>query len=70
MLASGIAHDFNSILSIIKGSVQLIESRSQKPEIIQKRIQRIHSVIDQEPASCIPCWATSDEARSELRVLI
>ena len=46
-LASGIAHDFNSILSIIKGSVQLIESRSQKPEIIQKRIQRIHSVIDQ-----------------------
>lgn len=46
-LASGIAHDFNSILSIIKGSVQIIESNSNDAEKVRKRVDRIHSVIDQ-----------------------
>lgn len=46
-LASGIAHDFNSILSIIKGSVQIIESNSTDAEKVRKRVDRIHSVIDQ-----------------------
>ena len=46
-LASGIAHDFNSILSIIKGSVQIIEANSTNAEKVRKRVDRIHSVIDQ-----------------------
>lgn len=46
-LASGIAHDFNSILSIIKGSAQIIEAKSQNQELVQKRLKRIHSVVDQ-----------------------
>ena len=46
-LASGIAHDFNSILSIIKGSIQIIESNPNDPEKVQKRVGRMHSVVDQ-----------------------
>jgi two-component system cell cycle sensor histidine kinase/response regulator CckA len=46
-LASGIAHDFNSILSIIKGSIQIIEANPNDAEKVQKRVGRMHSVVDQ-----------------------
>ncbi|MDG1892278.1 MAG: ATP-binding protein [Verrucomicrobiota bacterium] len=46
-LTSGIAHDFNSILSIIKGSVQIIESNPENSSKVRKRVARIHSVVDQ-----------------------
>lgn len=46
-LASGIAHDFNSILSIIKGSIQIIEANPNDADKIRKRVGRMHSVVDQ-----------------------
>ncbi len=46
-LAAGIAHDFNSILSIIKGSAQIIESNVEKPEKIRTRVERINTAVDQ-----------------------
>ena len=46
-LASGIAHDFNSILSIIKGSIQIIEENPDDTDKVRKRVGRMHSVVDQ-----------------------
>ncbi|MDB4803401.1 ATP-binding protein [Verrucomicrobia bacterium] len=46
-LASGIAHDFNSILSIIKGSIQIIEENPSDTDKVRKRVGRMHSVVDQ-----------------------
>ncbi len=46
-LAAGIAHDFNSILSIIKGSVQLIEIHPEQHEKVQTRVNRIKTAVDQ-----------------------
>ena len=46
-LASGIAHDFNSILSIIKGSIQIIEENPSDTDKLRKRVGRMHSVVDQ-----------------------
>ncbi len=46
-LAAGIAHDFNSILSIIKGSAQIIEDNLDNREKIQTRLDRIKTVVDQ-----------------------
>jgi signal transduction histidine kinase len=46
-LAAGIAHDFNSILSIIKGSAQIIESNLQDREKVTTRLNRIKTVVDQ-----------------------
>ncbi|MBI3851779.1 MAG: hypothetical protein HY298_16110 [Verrucomicrobia bacterium] len=46
-LTAGIAHDFNSILSIIKGSAQIIEDNLENREKIQTRIDRIKTVVDQ-----------------------
>jgi signal transduction histidine kinase len=46
-LAAGIAHDFNSILSIIKGSAQIIEDNLENRDKIQTRLDRIKSVVDQ-----------------------
>jgi signal transduction histidine kinase len=46
-LAAGIAHDFNSILSIIKGSAQIIESNLQNRDKIKTRVDRIKTVVEQ-----------------------
>ena len=46
-LAAGIAHDFNSILSIIKGSAQIIEDNLDNPGKIRTRAERINTVVEQ-----------------------
>ncbi len=46
-LSAGIAHDFNGILSIIKGSTQIIESNLQDEDKVRTRLQRIRLVVDQ-----------------------
>jgi signal transduction histidine kinase len=46
-LAAGIAHDFNSILSVIKGSVQIIDKNLTDPAKISSRTNRITTVIHQ-----------------------
>jgi signal transduction histidine kinase len=46
-LAAGIAHDFNSILSIIKGSAQLIEENPDDPQKVRARLERIKAVVEQ-----------------------
>lgn len=46
-LAAGIAHDFNSILSIIKGSAQIIETNVENEEKIRTRVSRINTAVDQ-----------------------
>lgn len=46
-LASGIAHDFNSILSIVQGSANIIKSNIGNPEKIEKRVDRIETVVKQ-----------------------
>ncbi len=46
-LAAGIAHDFNSILSIIKGSAQIIEGHLEDKDKIRTRVDRIKTVVDQ-----------------------
>jgi signal transduction histidine kinase len=46
-LAAGIAHDFNSILSIIKGSAQIIEGNMGDSEKIRTRVGRIKTAVDQ-----------------------
>jgi signal transduction histidine kinase len=46
-LAAGVAHDFNSILSIIKGSAQIIEDNMQNPIKIRIRVDRIKTVVEQ-----------------------
>ena len=46
-LAAGIAHDFNSILSVIKGSVQIIDKNLADPGKISSRTNRITTVIHQ-----------------------
>jgi signal transduction histidine kinase len=46
-LAAGIAHDFNSILSIIKGSTQIIEANLDDKEKIRTRANRIKTMVEQ-----------------------
>jgi signal transduction histidine kinase/ligand-binding sensor domain-containing protein len=46
-MAAGIAHDFNSILSIIKGSAQIIEANLHDADKIRTRVQRIKTMVDQ-----------------------
>ena len=46
-LAAGVAHDFNNILSIIKGSAQLIEEKPDDPQKIRTRVDRIKTVVEQ-----------------------
>ena len=46
-LAAGIAHDFNSILSIIKGSAQIIEHHPDDPDRIKTRVSRIKTMVEQ-----------------------
>ncbi len=49
-LAAGVAHDFNNILSIVKGSAQIIERNLGDPEKIRTRVERIRTVVDQGAA--------------------
>ncbi len=46
-LAAGLAHDFNNILSIVKGSAQIIEDNVDNAEKIRTRADRIKMVADQ-----------------------
>jgi len=46
-LAAGIAHDFNSILSIIKGSAQIIEANLSDTEKVRTRVDRIKTMVEQ-----------------------
>src|SRR6185369_1097705 len=46
-LAAGLAHDFNNILSIVKGSAQIIEDNLDNPQKIRTRADRIRMVADQ-----------------------
>ena len=46
-LTAGIAHDFNSILSIVQGSAQIIKANLHKPEKISTRVERIETVVNQ-----------------------
>jgi signal transduction histidine kinase len=46
-LAAGVAHDFNNILSIIKGSAQIIEGNLENPAKIRTRVDRIKTVVEQ-----------------------
>jgi len=46
-LAAGVAHDFNSILSIIKGSIQLIEANPDQKEKVGARVNRIKTAVEQ-----------------------
>ena len=46
-LAAGVAHDFNNILSIIKGSAQIIEANPGDREKIKTRVNRIKTVVEQ-----------------------
>jgi len=46
-LAAGLAHDFNNILSIVRGSAQIIEDNVDNPEKIRTRADRIKMVADQ-----------------------
>jgi len=62
-LAAGVAHDFNSILSIIKGSAQIIEDNLGNETKIQTRVDRIKAVVEQG-ASLVKAmlgYARSDE---------
>jgi signal transduction histidine kinase len=49
-MAAGIAHDFNSILSIIKGSAQIIENNLEDKEKIRTRVSRIRTSVEQGSA--------------------
>ena len=46
-LAAGVAHDFNNILSIIRGSAQIIENNLDDREKVLVRASRIKTVVDQ-----------------------
>jgi len=46
-LAAGVAHDFNNILSIIKGSAQIIEANAGDRDKVRTRAERIRTVVDQ-----------------------
>jgi len=46
-LAAGIAHDFNSILSIIKGSAQIIGDNLDDKDKVRTRLGRILGMVDQ-----------------------
>jgi signal transduction histidine kinase/streptogramin lyase len=46
-LAAGLAHDFNNILSIVKGSAQIIEDNVDDPGKIRTRTDRIKMVAEQ-----------------------
>lgn len=64
-LAAGIAHDFNSILSIIRGSAQIIESHIDDEERIRTRVNRIKMSVDQGSAIVKALLGYGKAARQE-----
>lgn len=46
-LAASIAHDFNNILSIIKGSAQIIQNNLDDKQKVLTRLNRIQAVVEQ-----------------------
>jgi signal transduction histidine kinase len=46
-LAAGVAHDFNNILSIVRGSAQIIEANLDDRQKVLTRVERIKTVVDQ-----------------------
>jgi signal transduction histidine kinase/ligand-binding sensor domain-containing protein len=65
-LAAGIAHDFNSILSIIKGSAQIIEANPEDRDKIRTRIDRIKTSVEQGSAIVKALLGYGREAKQEL----
>ncbi|HVY69881.1 MAG TPA: ATP-binding protein, partial [Verrucomicrobiae bacterium] len=49
-MAAGVAHDFNNILSIVKGSTQIIENNLENRDKVQTRLNRIKMVVEQGSA--------------------
>jgi signal transduction histidine kinase len=68
-LAAGIAHDFNAILSIIKGSAQIIESNLGEPEKIRTRVDRIRKMVDQGAGIVRAMLGLSRTSRQEWRTI-
>jgi signal transduction histidine kinase len=68
-LAAGIAHDFNAILSIIKGSAQIIETNLGEPEKIRTRVDRIRKMVDQGAGIVRAMLGLSRTSRQELRTI-
>ncbi|MFM1944842.1 MAG: hypothetical protein RI897_3824, partial [Verrucomicrobiota bacterium] len=68
-LAAGIAHDFNAILSIIKGSAQIIESSLGDPEKIKVRVDRIRKMVDQGAGIVRTMLGLSRTSRQDWRVI-
>src|SRR5947207_13200141 len=46
-IAADNAHDFKNILSIVKGSAQIIEDNLDSPQKVRTRIDRIKTVVEQ-----------------------
>ena len=46
-ISAGIAHDFNGILSVVRGSAQIIEANMTDRKKVLIRLQRIRLVVDQ-----------------------
>jgi hypothetical protein len=59
-LAAGIAHISNNILSIFKGSAQIIEDNLDQPQKVLGRPRGPHQKPSWTRAqvSCAPCWAS------------
>jgi signal transduction histidine kinase len=68
-LAAGIAHDFNSILSIIKGSAQIIEDHLGDQDKIRTRLSRIKTMVEQGSGIVKAMLGLSRDARLEVRPL-
>jgi signal transduction histidine kinase/ligand-binding sensor domain-containing protein len=64
-LAAGIAHDFNSILSIIKGSAQIIETHLDDRDKIRTRVDRIKTMVEQGSGIVKAMLGFSRAGRSE-----
>ena len=67
-LAAGLAHDFNNILSIIKGSAQIIEDNLANPDKIRIRADRIRTVVDQGAGIVKAMLGFSRESGQEVSV--
>lgn len=45
-MAAGIAHEINNPLAIINGSIQIIQKKSDNPEVFEQRIDRIKKSVN------------------------
>jgi signal transduction histidine kinase len=67
-LAAGIAHDFNSLLSIIKGSAQIIEDCVTDADKVRTRVDRIKKMVDQGAGIVKAMLGLSRTSREDWRV--